>query len=110
MHNYRADHAGVGELLRGPEMRSLIRDRGGAAAKLYAATVTRRTGRLARSPQVVMRENAGPKRDRWIAHVIAQAEVAPHAAIHEFDRDSVSGRFTAGAHDWPVVLSQLGSR
>ncbi len=95
---------GLAGLLRSPQVRSLMREKGEIAQALYRGRVARRTGQLARETRV---ETAigGRRNDRWTARVISRPP-NQHAASHEFGND---GRDRDGAHDWPAVLGQMGS-
>lgn len=95
----RSDPHGLAGMLKSPQMRQLVQQRAEVAQALYRARVAKRTGQLARDVRIET-FIGGHRNDRWCARVIAYA---PHAAAHEFGAD---GR--PGAHDWPVVLSQLG--
>ena len=78
--NVRLDHSGIGDLLKGPEMRSLVREGAEQVESIYRATVAKRTGRLSRETRVET-YIGGTKNDRWCARLIAGA---PYAASHEF--------------------------
>ncbi|WP_064075911.1 hypothetical protein [Prescottella equi] len=105
IRNYRPNHAGVGALLRGPDMRRLVQHKAELAQALYRARVARRTGRLARETRVFT-FIGGPKNDRWIGRMVAYA---PYAALHEFDRVDDNGRVIPGARDLAAVLARMDS-
>ncbi|MDG3012459.1 hypothetical protein G4X40_20170 [Rhodococcus sp. D2-41] len=102
----RSDPNGLAGLLRSPQMRRLMAERGTVAQALYRQRVAKRTGDLARMVRVET-FIGGRRKDRWCARVVA---FAPHAASHEFGTSADGRRPQKGAHDWPAVLEQLRSR
>jgi hypothetical protein len=100
MENFRYDYRGMGEWLKGPEARDLVRAKANRAEELYQAIVTRRTGQLAESTRVEL-SVGGARNDRWVADLVVGA---PYAASHEFGTQHQSD-----ADDLNVVLSMLGS-
>lgn len=97
--DYTPNKAGVGEMLVGPEIRSLVQDRGDMAVALYRERVKRRTGENAKAVRVHT-EIGGKKNDRWTAVVTA---FAPHAAAREFGNFRKRGKGFQGEH----VLRQI---
>lgn len=113
IRNYQPNHAGIGQLLKGGEMRSLVRERTEMAEAIYRARVARRTGMLARDTRVST-FLGGPlnnmaKGDRWVGRLtvgLQQARVV-YGASHEFGTDDGDEQIVAGAHDLPAVLAEL---
>lgn len=85
--NVKLDHSGIGDLLKGPEMRSLVRGGAEQVEAIYRATVAKRSGQLARETRIET-FIGGSKNDRWCARLIAHA---PHAASHEFGTSDQTG-------------------
>lgn len=86
MQGIRIDSAGIGQMLKGQEMRSLMRSAGEQVEAIYRGTVARRTGRLAASTRVET-FIGGRRNDRWNARVIAEA---PYAASHEYGTEKLN--------------------
>jgi hypothetical protein len=78
---YTPDHRGIGALLRGPEIRSLVTEKAEIAVALYRSKVKRRTGENARDVRIHTEIGADRHGGRWTAVVTAYA---PHAAAREF--------------------------
>lgn len=101
--DYKPDHAGVGKILIGPEMRSLVQDRAEMAAALYRERVKKRTGENAKAVRVHT-EIGGKKNDRWTAVVTA---FAPHAAAREFGNFRKRGKGFQGEHVLRSIADDL---
>lgn len=86
----------------GPQMRSLMFERGEIAQAIYRDIVAKRSGRLARSARVST-FIGGRKRDRWASRLTVGGEDATYGASHEFDTEH-----TKGVHDLITVLSRMG--
>lgn len=113
IRNYQPNHAGIGELLKGSQMRSLVRERAEIAEALYRGRVARRTGDLARDTRVST-FLGGPlnnmaKGDRWVGRLTVglQQQRVVYGASHEFGTDDGDEQIVAGAHDLPAVLAEL---
>ncbi len=111
IRNYQPNHAGIGQLLKGSEMRSLVRERTEMAEAIYRARVARRTGILARDTRVST-FLGGPlndmaRGDRWVGRLTVGNQRVVYAASHEFGTDDGDERIVAGAHDLPAVLAEL---
>lgn len=111
IRNYQPNHAGIGELLKGSQMRSLVRERAEIAEALYRGRVARRTGMLARDTRVST-FLGGPlnnmaKGDRWVGRLTVGNQRVEYGASHEFGTDNGDERIVAGAHDLPAVLAEL---
>lgn len=81
--NYRPNHStvdGIGALLKGPEMRTMMRDYGEIGLAMYREQAKKRSGLNARSSRTYT-EIGGTKNDRWTAIVLAYG---PAAAAREF--------------------------
>lgn len=103
MQDVRIDHAGIGRLLLGPQMRSLMQEKAEIAQALYREIVTKRSGRLAASARVETFVG-GRRNDRWCGRLIVDAAQAPYAASHEYGTEH-----GAAARDLNLVLTMLGS-
>jgi hypothetical protein len=90
------------EIAKGPQMRSLMFERGEIAQAIYREIVAKRSGRLARSARVST-FIGGRKKDRWVSRLTVGGEEAGYGASHEFDTEQ-----THGAHDLITVLNRLG--
>lgn len=111
IRNYQPNHAGIGELLKGNQMRSLVRERTEIAEALYRGRVARRTGMLARDTRVST-FLGGPlnnmaKGDRWVGRLTVGSQRVEYGASHEFGTDDGDEQIVAGAHDLPAVLAEL---
>ncbi|MEA1795116.1 hypothetical protein [Rhodococcus qingshengii] len=111
IRNYQPNHAGIGELLKGNQMRSLVRERTEIAEALYRGRVARRTGMLARDTRVST-FLGGPlnnmaKGDRWVGRLTVGNQRVEYGASHEFGTDDGDEQIVAGAHDLPAVLAEL---
>lgn len=93
-------------LLLGPEMRSLMREKGELAEALWRELVAIRTGRLARSSRIET-HIGGRGNDRWAVTLTVGGAGAAHGLPHEFGHDS-DGRPVVGAHDLNAALTMLG--
>lgn len=80
---YRPNHStfdGIGAYLRGPELRSMMREYGEVGLAMYRANAIKRSGLNARSSRTYT-EIGGAKNDRWTATVLAYG---PYAAAREY--------------------------
>lgn len=110
MQNVRVDSSGIGELLLGPDMRSLMLERAEIAQAIYREQVSKRTGTLARSARVETFVG-GRRNDRWCSRLIIDA---PHALPHEEGVGIHAGSTGEGAAQQPandlnIVLNMLGA-
>lgn len=96
---------GVLGLMKSPEMRSLMRERGEIAEALYREIVAKRTGRLARSTRIET-HIGGKANDRW---EVTLTVTAPYAASHEFGYDDGDQGVGAAYRDLNQVLNMMGS-
>ena len=80
---YTPNHQGTGEMLVGPEVRSVVTQAGEYAVALYQERVTKDTGENARSVRMHT-EIGGHRNDRWTSVVTA---FAPHAPAREFGNE-----------------------
>lgn len=98
---YTPRHNGLGKLLKGPEIRSELVERGEMVVALYRARVKKATGENARNVRVHT-EMGGKSGDRWTAVVTAYAQ---HAAAREFGNYRSRGKGFDGEH----VLRDIGN-
>ncbi|TSD48582.1 hypothetical protein FFI94_022220 [Rhodococcus sp. KBS0724] len=101
--DYTPNHAGVGKMLVGPEMRSLVQERAEMGAALYRERVKKHTGENARTVRVHT-EIGGKKNDRWTGVVTA---FAPHAAAREFGNFRKRGKGFQGEHVLRTIANDL---
>ncbi|MFC8182404.1 hypothetical protein ACFULT_26330 [Rhodococcus sp. NPDC057297] len=81
--HYEPNHSivnGMGAYLRGPDLRSMMREYGEIGLAMYRENAIKRSGLNARSSRSYT-EIGGAKNDRWTAVVLAYG---PYAAAREF--------------------------
>lgn len=98
---------GVLGLMKSPQMRSLMFERGEMAQAIYREVVSKRTGRLARSARVET-FIGGKNNDRWCSRLIV-GEGTQYGLPHEFGYDDGDEGVGAAYADLNQVLNMLGT-
>lgn len=100
------NHAVLG-IMKSAQMRSLMFERAEIAQAIYTDTVSKRTGRLARSARVET-FIGGKANDRWCGRLIV-GEATQYGLAHEFGYDDGDEGIGAAYHDLNEVLNMLGT-
>lgn len=97
-------YAGMGRVLRGPELAAATRATGERAKTLYQGVVARRSGRLVESATVSMSRG---RNGRPVATLAVGGGDAYYGLAHEFGADDGDSTVVAAHHDLLTVLGML---